>query len=99
MTLNRFKYAAGGLVKLMTSVDIPASINFAGTGYTLEAAVIHAGRSANCGHYYAVRQFNDQVKVYNDSHVSSFKSNTNYIHELQDKFSNDTPYILLYSQV
>jgi ubiquitin carboxyl-terminal hydrolase 36/42 len=66
--------------------------------YQLYAAVMHSGRSAQCGHYYTIGRHSTNPETwyqFNDSFVSfsSFEAiNSSY-------FTNDVPYLLFYRKI
>lgn len=61
------------------------------SGYTLYAAVIHAGTTLDSGHYYTLAKDNDQWHMYNDDVVSVADES-----ELNGLNRSSTPYILFY---
>ena len=82
----------------MEKIDVPENILVTGKGFELASVVIHAGSSAEYGHYYTVaRSANRQWLILNDSDVTVLS------HPIEAFLSTnlcgqDTPYILLYSE-
>lgn len=102
LMLNRFQYEKGGLKKVMTEIEVNTEITLVHK-YRLHSCIIHAGNSANYGHYYCIKTTSaTETEVFNDAQVSHHKHENpteNYINKLQGNFKSDTPYVLCYKMV
>eukprot|EP00741_Cyanophora_paradoxa_P014311 tig00020780_g13802.t1 len=105
VTLLRFAYdpAAGERAKLLTPVALPERLRLPGAGgaaYALYAAVLHSGRSAAHGHYYAACRDSGEPggawALLNDSAAaaSSFPA----LQGIPARLLADTAYILFYAR-
>lgn len=59
--------------------------------------IIHAGTSINCGHYYTIAKDRGEWHIYNDSSVTKIED-IGYLEQIEKKFVNDTPYMLVYKR-
>ena len=102
LMLNRFQYEKGGLKKVMTEIEVNSEITLV-RKYRLHSCIIHAGNSANYGHYYCIKTTSaTETEVFNDAQVSHHKHENqteNYVNKLQGDFKSDTPYVLCYKMV
>ena len=75
VTLNRFYYdkASQSMSKIMTNVDVPLRLEVP-SAYKLKSVVIHAGKSAGYGHYYAAGVEQGKWRLFNDFKVSDIAS-------------------------
>eukprot|EP00922_Rhytidocystis_sp_ex-Travisia-forbesii_P005527 GHVS01008052.1.p1 GENE.GHVS01008052.1~~GHVS01008052.1.p1 ORF type:complete len:534 (+),score=135.84 GHVS01008052.1:134-1603(+) len=101
LILNRYSWSlySNEKKKIPTHVDVDQFITVCQYKYVLYAAVMHAGNSANSGHYYAIGRraepLGKQWYKFDDSVVTQVdKNEINRISK--DKRTDHVPYVLFY---
>eukprot|EP01071_Lankesteria_metandrocarpae_P001413 Lankesteria_metandrocarpae@DN152_c0_g1_i1.p1 len=94
--------------KEKTYVDVNTSIKVGEYTYKLYASIIHKGKTANSGHYYAIGKYSEvlpQAKsgggdwfIYDDSVVRPVRGRSGAVNDVYDSSASvdDCPYVLFY---
>jgi len=105
ITINQFTYDVElkQRLKLTKAIDVDEKLILSDDDgprqYELSSLVIHAGKSAEYGHYYSVGKNIDKWFVLNDSTVTEIQQPiTRFISSLA-QFNSDTVYVLMYSEI
>lgn len=105
ITINQFTYDVElkQRVKLTKAIDVDGKLILTDDNgpreYELSSLVIHAGKSAEYGHYYSIGKNIDKWFVLNDSTVTEIQQPiTRFISSLA-QFNSDTVYVLMYSEI
>jgi ubiquitin C-terminal hydrolase len=101
VTINRFYFdkTSKKREKICRPVAIPAQLCLNDCEYSLTGVVIHAGKSANFGHYYAIaRGALNKWWLLNDTEVSLVADIHSFLTSLSQQFPFDTPYVVCYDR-
>ena len=99
VTVNRFEYDVKlqQRRKLFHSVRVTETLTLEGRLFRLQAFIVHAGRSAEYGHYYCVAREGDQWNILNDADASVVQQPIcQFVSGLGD-LKSDTVYVMLFT--
>ncbi|OQS02123.1 ubiquitin specific peptidase 38 [Thraustotheca clavata] len=103
VSINRFQYnlQKGIREKICSAVNCASSLELSTStndiSYTLYAVIVHAGKRADYGHYYAYAKYpsnSNSWYLLNDSQVSEVRASM--VENTLANATTDTPYVLLY---